>query len=141
MAFPASPLGSMPLHNPNALPPVAHPPVSPLAGPPRQRGVGAGDRAGAVHQALSALLNGGMNPAAPPSGHIDSGYNPAAYQRQLGHTGQAVADWEAHHPWAMAHDRLPGWVKAYLASQLSAGVQTNTGNPLAAAAGGGLPVS
>ena len=85
-----------------------------------------------------------MSPMAPPSGHVDSGYNPATYQRSIGNTGQAAADWEAHHPGAMAKGQLPGWVQAYLASlvqsRIPAGIPAGI-NPLAAAAGGGLPVS
>jgi hypothetical protein len=49
-----------------------------------------------------------------PSGHIDTGYNPAQYRLATGDTQQAVADWEAHHPYAMAHHHIPNWVSQYL---------------------------
>jgi len=51
---------------------------------------------------------------APGAGHIDTGYNPAGYQRAIGNTQQAVADWQAHHPYAMAHHHIPHWVAQYL---------------------------
>lgn len=77
----------------------------------------------AVENILHQLVGSGTPSAhapipAPPAPHIDSGYNPAVYQRAIGNTAQAAADWEAHHPYAMAHHNLPGWLRNYLAARM-----------------------
>lgn len=92
-----------------------------------QLGGGAGNA-----QRMAALLGGGgggqrlpMPVMAPPSGQVDTGYNPAGYQRAIGNTGQAAADWEAHHPGAMRQGNIPDWISAYMAHQ----VQSATPGP------------
>lgn len=54
-----------------------------------------------------------------PNGHIDSGYNPAVFQRATGNTAQAAADWEAHHPAAVQSGHLPGWLSNFLGKQIA----------------------
>lgn len=79
-----------------------------------------------VHAALAGALaqeiaGGGPHGNIPmpvySTGHVDQGYNPAQVARANGNTGQAVADWEAHHPAAMASGNIPGWVSDFMAGQ------------------------
>lgn len=61
-----------------------------------------------------AGIQGNASAAAPAGRQIDTGLNPAQYQRSVGNTAQAAADWEAHHPYAMSHGLLPHWLETYL---------------------------
>jgi hypothetical protein len=57
-----------------------------------------------------------------PGQHVDKGYNPAVYQRAVGNTAQALTDWEAHHPAAMAgRAPVPGWVSRAMAKNFGSG--------------------
>ena len=78
---------------------------------------------------LTQLIQGARAPAAAhaihpsytPDGPVDSGYNPAVYQRGMGNDAQAYRDWMAHHPGAVAgRAPVPDWVRAYRARQLQA---------------------
>jgi hypothetical protein len=66
--------------------------------------------------------SGALIPFGAPTGPIDTGFNPAGYQRAVGNTGQAVADWEAHHPGAMQAGNLPGWITDYMSGNIAQAV-------------------
>jgi len=72
----------------------------------------------------------GYHPA--PGQQVDTGYNPAQYQLATGNTAQAATDWEAHHPYAMAHNHVPSWLSHWLTSQIAPHVTHNNPMPVPA---------
>lgn len=84
---------------------------------------------GGPHNDPLQLLQG-IHPTYTPTQPVDTGYNPAQYQRAVGNTAQAYNDWMAHHPGAVAAGNLPGWAAQYQAQQLlndvNGGVPANT---------------
>jgi len=52
--------------------------------------------------------------AAPPTGS----YNPAQFYRSTGQPQYAAQLWESHHPFAVAHGQVPGWVTQALVHAL-----------------------
>ena len=74
---------------------------------------GGGGHGGPVH-ASSEILH----PAYTPDGPVDSGFNPAVYQRAQGNVAQAARDWLAHHPGAVSRGQIPPWVTAQRAAAL-----------------------
>lgn len=76
-----------------------------------------------------------IHPRYAPDGPVDSGYNPAQYQRAMGNHEQAYRDWMAHHPGAVSRGQLPPWVRQYQAQRLGHAIPAHQAPPPMAGAG------